>query len=359
VLRGNAERRAARDENTDVGSGRYERGDVCGGTEHLLEVVEHEEARPARDRRHNGVELAAAGRLGGPERPRDRRQDQPRLDDRREVDERRGAETLGGGDRQARLARATGPGERDEPRVRSAEEPADRGELEVATDQRRPSAREARVGFAGVVGRRRAPERRVLAEDALLQRPKLGRRLEPELVERRTRIAVCREGIGLPARPVEGEHLQRTEALAVRVGGDEPVELRHDMLVGTSLDVGGDACFEARQPGLLEAGRVGAREPLVGDVRERRPAPQGERLGVAALPGQLVEAGDVELARLDAHQVPGRTRHDPVDAERLAQRVDVDLQRAARARGRVFTPHRVDQPLGRKRLVRVEEQEHE
>jgi hypothetical protein len=99
VLRGDPERRAARDENADVGRGRDERGDVRGGAEHLLEVVEHEQARLACDRGDHRLELAAAGRLGRPEGPRDRRQDQARLDDRREVDERRGAETLRGGDR--------------------------------------------------------------------------------------------------------------------------------------------------------------------------------------------------------------------------------------------------------------------
>ncbi len=62
-------------------------------------------------------------------------------------------------------------------------------------------------------------------------------------------------------------------AVAQPAARDEPVELGHDRLVGASLDLCGDAPFEGRQPGLLETGRVRTRERLVGNVRERRPAP--------------------------------------------------------------------------------------
>jgi hypothetical protein len=51
-----------------------------------------------------------------------------------------------------------------------------------------------------------------------------------------------------------------------------------------------------------------------------------------------------------------RARHDPVGAERLPQRVHVHLEGARGARRRRLAPDRVDQPVGRDRLVRAEEE---
>ena len=65
---------------------------------------------------------------------------------------------------------------------------------------------------------------------------------------------------------------------------------------------------------------------------------------------------EVQLARLDAHEVARRARDDPIGAECLPERVDVDLDRAGAARGRRFAPDPVDQPVGRDGHVGVEQQ---
>jgi hypothetical protein len=67
--------------------------------------------------------------------------------------------------------------------------------------------------------RRLAPvrrlERRILAEDCLLELLKRRARLEPELVdEQRSSVAVDSESVGLPARPVQRAHQLGAERLA-------------------------------------------------------------------------------------------------------------------------------------------------
>ncbi len=198
-----------------------------------------------------------------------------------------------------------------------------------------------------------------MPEDLLLERPQLGRRLEAELVQGRARIPVRRQGVRLPTRAVEREHLLRAQTLAVRVGGHERFELRGEGGVAAGLELGPDARLVRRQPRLVEARHVGVRELLAGQIGERRPAPEPERRVVRPRVDELLEAVGVELAGLDPHEIPGRARHDPVGAERLAQRVDVHLQRRAGVGGRILAPDRVDQPFGRDGAIRAEEQERE
>ena len=67
-----------------------------------------------------------------------------------------------------------------------------------------------------------------MLEDPSLERTQLGRRLEPELVERRAGFAIRGQRVGLPARPVEGDDPLALEPLAVRMGEDERLELADD-----------------------------------------------------------------------------------------------------------------------------------
>ena len=112
------------------------------------------------------------------------------------------------------------------------------------------------------------------------------------------------------------------------------------------------------QPEVLEAGGRGAHR-AVAEVRERVAAPQRERARE-----QLVRVSQERaVARASAssrsnratssssgstqHAVRVAPRLEPVGADRTAQPVDVDLQRADRARRRLVAPERVDEPLAR------------
>src|SRR6185503_3743359 len=126
---------------------------------------------------------------------------------------------------------------------------------------------------------------------------------------------------------------------------DERLELSGDGVVSARFELGGQPGLDRRQARLVESRRIGGGERLVRDVSERRAAPEVERLREAGAGDELLEADGVELAGLDANQVARRARDDPVRAERLAQGVDVYLERAADACGRLVAPHRVDQPV--------------
>jgi len=258
------------------------------------------------------------------------------------------------GSRERRLAGPAGPGEGDEPHVGPAEERGDRGLLEVAAHELRERRQRRCVG-PGAEG-----EGGVVLEDPPLEGAEVGRRLEPELVQARSRVPVRGERVGVASRAVEGKHPLGLEPFAVRVRRDERVELPDERGVLASLEVGGDPRLEHGQAALLEPGGLCLGERLVGNAAERRPAPERERLpqvGGVARCAETAEPLGVELARLHADEVAGRPRHDALRAERLAEGVNVHLQRSARARGRALAPDPVDQPVGRDHLVRVEQEQ--
>ena len=59
---------------------------------------------------------------------------------------------------------------------------------------------------------------------------------------------------------------------------DEPLELADELGVPAELEVGLDPALERGEPQLLQPRDRRLREALVGDVGQRRPAPQSQRL---------------------------------------------------------------------------------
>ena len=180
------------------------------------------------------------------------------------------------------------------------------------------------------------------------------------LVQRLTGIAVGGERLRLSGRRGRGRaSAGRATArdAGVRQRASPARRRRASCAPASSSD--GDPGLDRREPHFVETRRVGAHERLVGDVGERRAAPERERLREAAVGDELLEAGGVQLAGLDPQQVAGGARDDPVGSEGLAEGVDVHLERAADACGRILAPHGVDQPVGRDRFVAVEQQERE
>ena len=104
------------------------------------------------------------------------------------------------------------------------------------------------------------------------------------------------------------------------------------------------------QPQLLQAADLEPCERLGGDVVERRPAPEGERLARRTLGDELLEAARVDLARPEPQLVAVPAGDDlravAVARERLAQLGDVDLHHLRRRRRRLLAPQPVDQRLG-------------
>ena len=132
-------------------------------------------------------------------------------------------------------------------------------------------ARPRRVGHDAL-------ERRILAEDRLLQPPQLGPGLEPQLLdERPARLLEEVERLRLAAGAVEREHQQPAEALAQRVLVDERAQRADDLGVAARVEVALDRELRRPQVELLQPPRVRGRERLVAHVGERLAPPERER----------------------------------------------------------------------------------
>src|SRR5262249_39835720 len=86
------------------------------------------------------------------------------------------------------------------------------------------------------------------------------------------------ERFSLPARAVEGEHELPAEPLRERILGDQRLELTHDLRVTPELELGLDQFLARGGAQLFHAGDLDLGERLVGEIRERRTAPERERL---------------------------------------------------------------------------------
>jgi len=162
----------------------------------------------------------------------------------------------------------------------------------------------------------------------------------------------------VPAAAVQREHPQRVQVLAQRLLRDERVELPGQLRVAAGGQVLLDRLLDRRQSQLLQSVDLERREWLAGDVVERRPAPESERLARRSSRDQVLEAADVDPAVAEAQLVAAPARDDlrAVTALRecLAQLRDVALDHLARARGRRIGPEAVDQLIGRDRRALVE-----
>ena len=138
-------------------------------------------------------------------------------------------------------------------------------------------------------------------------------------------------------------------------------------------ELGVVAKLERRQAQLLKPLGFGGTPRLLGQVGERRPAPERERfpqvvhriVRAACLQScpaafeRALEAVEIEFVLLDDDAVPAARRLDPLGAERAPQAVHVDLQRLERRGRRRLAPQPVDQLLRGYDASAVDEQKRE
>jgi hypothetical protein len=192
------------------------------------------------------------------------------------------------------LARATRPGQRDQP-VRG--EPArDQGQLGLPADE------------AGQ-RRRRGRPRPVGPQHGQVRGPQLGRRVHPEpLGERGGDRGVVLERLGGPPVGVQGAQQQRVRPLPGGVHRHDRLQFGdHAGRVGPAPQVGLRAVLAGGEPQLVQPGRRGHRERRVGQVGQRVAAPKGQR-------GVQVPAGGVGPPGLQ-RRPPGSGQ--PLEAERV------------------------------------------
>ena len=108
------------------------------------------------------------------------------------------------------------------------------------------------------------------------------------------------------------------------MGGDELLQLADQLRLAAGREVGLDARLDGGQTLLLQPRDLGLRERLEGELGERRPAPQRQRLAqsgrrvlglsggqrLASVLDELLEALRVELTRAHAQAVAGARRLD-------------------------------------------------
>jgi hypothetical protein len=203
-------------------------------------------------------------------------------------------------------------------------------------------------------------ERRILPQDRLVEIAELLARLDAELLHQRApgrRVGV--ESLGLAARSVEGQHQLAAKPLTHRVPLDQLLKLADHREVLTPCKRVVDGELARSCPELLQAADLGRRERLVGEIVERRTAPQHECLAdrVAGRPlsrgHQPLEAQRVDRVRGRAQLVAAAAGQDlrHVAAEQLAQLRDVELHHLRCARRRLLAPQPLDQAIGRDRRV--------
>ena len=148
--------------------------------------------------------------------------------------------------------------------------------------------------------------------------------LDPELGdERAARVRVGGERLGLPAAAVEREHQLSAEALAQRLARDLPLQLADHVGVPAEREVGVDPALERHEPLLLEPRALRLRPGMVGELAERRAAPQRQRVAqrrrraLGVVGGQRAAAVLQAAARTASH----RSRRRPATSSYAWPRV--------------------------------------
>ena len=215
-----------------------------------------------------------------------------------------------------------------------------------------------------------------MRQHGLLEPAQALARLDPELADEGVpRVLVRLQRIRLAVAAVEREHQLAAKPLAVRVLADQRLQRRDHVGVAAEGELRLDELLARGDPLLLEPGDRRLGERLVGEVGQRCAAPEreaalerrggGGRAAGGELPPALLEqrleAVSVELLRGDGEDVavlPRGQRRAAV-RQRLAQARDLHVEHPRRGRRRLLAPQRVGDPLGRQRLVRVQQQERE
>ena len=169
--------------------------------------------------------------------------------------------------------------------------------------------------------------------------------------------------VGLATGRRERRDQLRGEPLVQRMLRAQGLELSHQAVAVAEREIRRDTIRQRGQLEILQARRGGRREAVVDEVRERRPAPQGQRLAqqlaLALGIGAGAGVGDetLEVIRVDLHVEPvaaRRGRDQAAVAERAPQPRDERLQGVHLVGREVLLPQRVDEPAGAHRASRLE-----
>ncbi len=261
-LAGQPERLPAGREHRDAGTfGQQGADQRRDGVDDVLAVVQHQQqlAVERGDQATDRVGGGAERRLPHAERAEDRRRHLVGNGGQVHHAHLAAAQRSAGGDRlerEAGLADAAGAEDGDQPGVAVGGEPF---QLPRPADEAGQGGRRAPGGLLG-------------AQDREVGGRQLRRRVGAELLgEQAPGVLVRDQGLGRAARGGERPHELAAQPFPQRVPRDEALEVGD----ARAARVGVDQVLDRGQPQLVEAGHLVA---AVGEVRQRRAAPQRERL---------------------------------------------------------------------------------
>ena len=116
---------------------------------------------------------------------------------------------------------------------------------------------------------------------------------DPEVVgELASAVLVDAKRLGLPARSIQRRHELAAGALPEWLAADEPLQLGDELSMASEVEVGLHSILDGAEPEFLEPSDLVLGEGFVGELDERRAAPEVERatdrrsrlLGVAFRP---------------------------------------------------------------------------
>ena len=194
-----------------------------------------------------------------------------------------------------------------------------------------------------------------MGEHLPLERAHRGGRVHAELLDQgRAQRAQRLQGIGLALAAVEGEREQRPQPLPERMVADHARQQAVRLLRPAEGQERLGPALHQRQPGLLEADRLGGERGRVPETGERLTPPQAEHTGRRVEDLRRLQAGqplgepgngDGVHVRADEGVARGVTAHLGVFAEDPAEPGDRDLQRVGCRGGRFVAPELVDQAV--------------
>ena len=255
-------------------------------------------------------------------------------------------------DREPALAHAGRPGERHEAVL--AQKRRDLAELVLAADER--GRRRGKIAAAppddGDGG-----DRRVVREDRLLEPPKLGPRLEAELVGEHTpRLLERLERIRLAAAAVQRQHQLPPQPFAVGVVREGRPERRRELPVLAEREPDLEVLLERVDVQRLEPACLGAEPRRAGQALQRRPAPERQRRRDRVRRGsgrrrratrRAISASSssnrTASTRASFERVPVGRADDRRLSERGAKPGDVMMERVPRSGRQLLAPQAVDE----------------
>ena len=214
-------------------------------------------------------------------------------------------------------------------------------------------------------------QRLVVREDRSLERAELGSGLNTQFVSQgRARPLVRAQRVGLAAAPVESEHEHRPATLTERLGGHHRLQLRDARPVSATCKIGVHQLLGRNPSQLGQPRRFGFRREVTGELLERRPAPQLQRLAqrrggatrragdrrAASGSNELFEAPRVDGVGARDQSIAGRAGLDHLGAQHLAQAEHVVLEGLGGGARRVVAPERGHEPVGADHVTGPEDQ---